>query len=231
LVLSGKEAVDRIKSGETKYDIIFMDHMMPEMDGVEATRLIRSMDTEYAKKIPIVAVTAVVASEATEKEQMFLDNGFQAVISKPLSIAKLNAFIKSWIGDTIDGKANADKEKNMKIDIPGVEEKKIMELYDGDMEIFLPVLRSYLSVIPDSLDQMSNVTAETLKEYTIKVHGVKSTSDSIGAEEARKMALELEMLAKAGDLAGVQAKNGSFLQYERTLLGHIKTWLAKYDAQ
>jgi len=119
----------------------------------------------------------------------------------------------------------------MKIDIPGVEEKRIMELYDGDMEIFIPVLRSYLSVIPDSLDQMSAVSADTLKDYAIRVHGVKSTSDSIGAEEARKMALELEMLAKAGDLSSVLAKNGAFLKYEKTLLGNIKTWLARYDAQ
>jgi HPt (histidine-containing phosphotransfer) domain-containing protein len=119
----------------------------------------------------------------------------------------------------------------LKIDIPGVEERKIMELYDGEMEIFLPVLRSYLSTIPDALDQMGAVSADNLKDYTIRVHGVKSTSDSVGAEEARKMALELEMLAKAGDLSGVLAKNGAFLQYERTLLGNIKTWLAKYDAQ
>jgi len=119
----------------------------------------------------------------------------------------------------------------MKIDIPEVDENKIMELYDGDMEIFLPVLRSYLSVIPDSLEEMSHVSADTLKNYTIKIHGVKSTSDSIGAEEARKMALELEMMAKAGDLSGVQAKNGAFLQYERTLLNNIKSWLAKYDAK
>jgi len=99
------------------------------------------------------------------------------------------------------------------------------------MEIFLPVLNSYLSVIPDALDQMGAVSADTLKDYAIRVHGVKSTSDSIGAEEARKMALELEILAKAGDLSGVLAKNGVFLQYERTLLGNIKTWLEKNDAQ
>jgi signal transduction histidine kinase/CheY-like chemotaxis protein len=230
-VLSGQEAVDRIKSEEVKYDIIFMDHLMPEMDGIEATRLIRSLGTEYANKIPIVAVTTVVANEAVEKEQMFLDNGFQAVIPKPLSMAKLDTFIKSWLGDKIKDGKGLDKEKNMKIDIPGVQEEKIMELYDGDMDIFLPVLRSYLSVIPVALEQMSNVSAETLKDYTIKVHGVKSTSDSIGAEEARKMALDLEMLAKAGDLSGVLAKNDAFLQYGKTLLGNIKTWLAKYDAK
>jgi hypothetical protein len=60
---------------------------------------------------------------------------------------------------------------------------------------------------------------------------VKSTSDSIGAEEARKMALELEMLAKAGDLAGVLAKNGALIQYVKVLLGNIQKWLDKLDGK
>ena len=230
-VLSGQDAVDRIKSGEQKYDIIFMDHMMPDMDGIEATRLIRSLGTEYAANVPIIAVTAVVASEAVEKKQMFLDNGFQAVISKPLSIAKVDTFIKSWVGDMVKKDTVDKREKDMKIDIPGVDEERIIELYDGDFDIFLPVLRSYLSVIPDTLDKISNVSAETLQDYTIKVHGIKSTSDSIGAEEARKMALELEMLGKAGNLSEVQAKNEAFLQYVRTLLGNIQSWLALLDAK
>jgi len=232
-VLSGKDAVDRIRSGEPKYDIIFMDHMMPDMDGIEATQLIRSMGTEYANNIPIIALTAIVASEAVEKKQMFLDNGFQAVISKPLSTTKLDTFIKSWIGDTVkDGTDPSDKkENNMVIDIPGINQGRIMDLYEGDMEIYLPVLRSYLSVIPDTLEEISKVSAETLQDYNIKVHGVKSTSDSIGAEEARKMALELEMLSKAGNLAEVQAKNGAFLQYIRDLLDNIQKWLARFDAK
>jgi HPt (histidine-containing phosphotransfer) domain-containing protein len=162
---------------------------------------------------------------------MFLDNGFQAVISKPLSIAKVDTFIKDWFSDMIKKDTVDKKEKDMKIDIPGVDEERIIELYDGDFEIYLPVLRSYLSVIPDTLDEISHVSAETLQDYTIKVHGVKSTSDSIGAEEARKMALELEMLAKAGDLSAVQAKNEAFIQYARTLLGNIQSWLAQLDAK
>jgi len=233
-LLSGQEAIDRIKSGEPKYDIIFMDHMMPNMDGIETTRMIRSLDTEYAKKIPIVALTAIVTNDtAEEKGQMFLDNGFLAVLCKPLSMAKLDAFIKEWIGDKIKNSTDSDDKKgnNMTIEIQGVDTEKVMDLYAGDLDIYLPVLRSYLSVIPGTLEELSHVSAETLQEYTIKVHGVKSTSDSIGAEEARKMALELEMLAKAGDLSGVLAKNGALLQYVRNLLGNIQTWLTKYDAK
>jgi HPt (histidine-containing phosphotransfer) domain-containing protein len=123
-----------------------------------------------------------------------------------------------------------NRENNMVLEIPGIDTEKVMELYAGDLEIYLPVLRSYVSVIPDALDIMSRVCAETLPEYIVKVHGVKSTSDGIGAEEARKMAYELEMLAKSGDLSAVLAKNGALLQYVRELLVNIQSWLAKIDA-
>jgi signal transduction histidine kinase/CheY-like chemotaxis protein len=246
-VLSGKDAVERIKKEEPKYDIIFMDHIMPDMNGIETTRLIRSLDTEYANNITIIALTAVVASEAVEKKQMFLDNGFQAVLSKPLSVSKMDAFIKSWIGDVkkdknadadtaadVNKNADADtaadkKEKKMTVDIPGIDSEKIMDLYAGDLDIFLPVLRSYFSVIPGTLEKMSNVSAETLQDYIVSVHGLKSTSDSIGAEEARKMAYELEMLAKNGDLPGIMAKNGALIKYVRELLTNIQNWLGRLD--
>ena len=99
------------------------------------------------------------------------------------------------------------------------------------MKIFMPVLRSYLSVIPESLKKISNVTKETLPDYTATVHGIKSTSDSIGAEEARKMALELEMAAKAGDLATISAKNGALISYVKELLDNAQKWVAKVDGK
>jgi CheY-like chemotaxis protein/anti-sigma regulatory factor (Ser/Thr protein kinase) len=233
-VSSGKEAVERVKNGEPKYDIIFMDLMMPEMDGMEATRLIRALGTEYADKIPIIALSAIITDDPAEKagkEKSLMDNGFQAIIYKPLTVAKVEGFINDWLNNNLLGSKTEKKEKKVKIDIPGLDEAKIMEIYDGDMDIFLPVLRSYLSVIPESLEKMSHVSAETLQEYTVIVHGVKSTSDSIGAEEARKMALELEMAAKTGDFPLVQAKNGALIQYVKELLANIQKWLAKLDAK
>jgi len=228
---SGQEAIDRIKRMEPHYNIIFMDHLMPDMDGIETTRQIRSLGTEYAKNIQVVALTA---NTATGNEQMFLENGFMAVIPKPISVAKLDVFIKKWIFDKAkigsDSVTAEKKEKDMKVDIPGVDEEKVMELYAGDMDIYLPVLRSYVSTIPDALEKMSHVSAENLSEYVVQVHGIKSTSDSIGAEEARKMAYDLEQLSKAGDISGVLAKNGALLQYVKDLLVNIQKWLARLDA-
>jgi signal transduction histidine kinase/ActR/RegA family two-component response regulator len=94
-VQSGQEAVDRIRAGEPEYDAVFMDHMMPGMDGVEATKLIRASGTGYARKIPIIALTA---NAVAGSERMFLDNGFNAFLPKPFNATFLDSIIKQWIG-------------------------------------------------------------------------------------------------------------------------------------
>jgi CheY-like chemotaxis protein len=94
-VSSGKEAVELVRKAETIYDIIFMDYMMPEMDGIEATRIIRKeIGTRYAKTVPIIALTA---AELDGKESLFLNNGFNAFLEKPIDIIRLDAEINRWI--------------------------------------------------------------------------------------------------------------------------------------
>ena len=100
--ISGEECIALIRSGEKQYDAIFMDHMMPVMDGIEATRIIREeIGTEYAKNIPIIALTA---NAVVGNEEKFLLNGFQAFLSKPIEVHRLDAVIRQWI-------RNKDKEK------------------------------------------------------------------------------------------------------------------------
>jgi PAS domain S-box-containing protein len=93
---NGREAVSRIAAGVPVYDAIFMDHMMPEMDGMEATRLIRALGTDYTKKLPIIALTA---NAAAGSEQMFLDNGFNAYLPKPFNVMSLDSVVQRWIRD------------------------------------------------------------------------------------------------------------------------------------
>ena len=113
----------------------------------------------------------------------------------------------------------------MGIDIPGIDAKVGLSLYDDEMEIYLEVLRSYLSYTPGVLDEIRNVSEQTLPEYFIKIHGIKGTSANIGAEKTKEAALNLEKMAKAGDLQGVLEKNDSFIKDTEILLGGLKTWL------
>jgi len=115
----------------------------------------------------------------------------------------------------------------MDIEIPGLDVNSGLELCDGNMDIYLNALHLYASSIPADLDKMKNVSAETLKDYAITVHSVKSMSQYIGAEEARKTAKELEALAKGGDLAGVQAQNEAFLRCTQNVVDSIQKWLEK----
>ena len=95
-VLSGLDAIERMTAGEPVYDAIFMDHMMPEIDGIEATKQIRALGTKYAQATPIIALTA---NAIAGNEQMFLDNGFQAFLTKPISIMNLDSIIQRWVRD------------------------------------------------------------------------------------------------------------------------------------
>ena len=118
----------------------------------------------------------------------------------------------------------------MEIQIPGLDVKSGLELCDGDTKFFVRALRLFIAKIPDTLDKMRNVTEGTLHDYSIVVHGLKSNSVYIGAEEIRKTAKELETLSKEGDLSGVQARNDAFIQYIENLLNDIRSWLEKHDA-
>ncbi|MDD6810612.1 MAG: ATP-binding protein [Lachnospiraceae bacterium] len=89
---SGQEAIELLK--KEQYHIIFMDHMMPEMDGVEATHIIRAMDGEYYKNVPIIALTANAINGAKE---MFLKEGLNDFIAKPISIRELSEKILDWL--------------------------------------------------------------------------------------------------------------------------------------
>jgi CheY-like chemotaxis protein/two-component sensor histidine kinase len=95
-VTSGRESIGLIAAGEPAYDAVFMDHMMPGMDGIEATKAIRALGTEYAQNVPIIALTANAVSG---NEEMFLENGFNAFLSKPINVMNLDSVVHRWVRD------------------------------------------------------------------------------------------------------------------------------------
>jgi CheY-like chemotaxis protein len=98
-VTSGAEALKLMQAERKSYSAIFMDHMMPRMDGVETAQAIRALPGSYAQNIPIIALTA---NAVVGVEQMFLANGFQAFISKPIDIMELDKIVHDWIATTPD---------------------------------------------------------------------------------------------------------------------------------
>jgi len=234
-VLNGPEAIERIRYGKPYYNAIFMDHMMPEMDGLETTDAIRAIDTEYARQIPVIALTANAIQGTIS---IFYEHDFQDFVSKPIDIIQLDYVIRKWIRNVkreenknTDGipEESEPVEEDAILDIPGLDMEKGLALYDNDKEFYIIALRSFTANTPAVLDKLRNVTEDTLHDYVINVHGLKSTSASIGAEITKNTVLTLESMAKSGDLEGVLLENENFIKDTENVIGNIKSWLEKQD--
>jgi signal transduction histidine kinase/FixJ family two-component response regulator/HPt (histidine-containing phosphotransfer) domain-containing protein len=244
-VTSGQEAIDRIKSEKPVYNAVFMDHMMPEMDGVETVDRIRVLGTDYATTIPIIALTA---NAVLGTEEMFYEHDFQAFISKPIDIMQLDSVIQKFVRDkSREGQTNDSLESpddsgtfipelsqgdgKWGIEIAGIDTEKGLAICGGDSEIYRSVMRSCAADVFAVLEKFRYVSAETLPAYTIAIHGLKGASANIGAEALRQTAADLEVMGKNGDLQGVLALNNAFVEEAECLVVEIKTWLEKQEAE
>ncbi|MCL2603875.1 MAG: ATP-binding protein [Defluviitaleaceae bacterium] len=242
---SGFAAIEKIKDGNV-YDVVFMDHMMPQMDGVETTKRLRAM----AYKDPIVALTAnAVAGQA----DMFLENGFDDFISKPIDLRQINIVLNKFIRDkqspevieaarqeALTEKAN-DHDKplqqvedpceqsavNIKID--GMDIAKGLERYDGDEKTYLKILRSYTKSVRSMLESIETVTEDGITGYKIKVHGIKGASYDIYADQVGKEAEILEHAANDGNFDLIRERNPSFLAAAKELLDNIEAALSSVE--
>ena len=232
----GQDAINRIKAGEPVYDAVFMDHMMPGMDGMEATMRIRALDSEYARSVPIISLTA---NAITGNEKLFLESGFQAFLAKPIDMLKLDAILNQWVRDKSrelqatpapDRSDDAD-EIDGTIQIPGIDAAMVAALYRGDLELYASVIESYARNTPAVIDNLREVGEENLAEYAINVHGLKGSSNNIGAAGVARGAAKMEKAAKEGNLDGVLAENAALLVEAEALVDELRKWLGVHDAE
>ncbi|MDR3165577.1 MAG: response regulator [Synergistaceae bacterium] len=245
---SGSEAVERVKAiGEgdgcvPKYDIIFMDHMMPEMDGVEATRAIRStIGTSYAKTVPIVVLTA---NALAGNEEMFLTNGFDDFIPKPIDIKRLDMTLNRFIRDkqsaetlreakfaVSDTRSKDSPEKSLRrLEIDGVDVAAGLDIFDDDAA-YLDILRSYAVHTSSMIERLHAPSLGNLRDYTIAVHGIKGASRGINAVSVADKAEALEAAARGGNFSFIEENNDEFIASVKALTGNIEKALddLRYD--
>jgi signal transduction histidine kinase/DNA-binding response OmpR family regulator len=239
-VNSGKEAIRLIREAPVVYDAVFMDHMMPEMDGIEAVRIIRhEIGSEYAKTVPIIALTA---NAIIGNDKMFLNNGFQDFLTKPIDIAKLDVCLNHWVRDRkkeVDLGITAFAPEETAAPEPAVlgaeAETPVIEGLEfaegvkrmGNREAsYLRVLESYAANMPAMLDKIRSFRAESIKEYTITVHGIKGSSYGICAHEIGRQAEALEMAAKQEDIEVILVSNPPFILAAEKLVERISRFLA-----
>ncbi len=209
----GKKAFELIEKNH--FDLIFMDHMMPEIDGVEATRVIRRLYESY-NDVPIIALTAN-AVEGTK--EMFLSEGMNDFVSKPIEVRALVAKVKQWLPvekiERVNGVvASSGINNKEEEEIPAIGDLDIATAVKllGTVKLFYKVLREYHKAIPNKAKKIEDfVEKEDWPGYTIEVHSLKSLSRQIGAIELSDMAAELE---KAGN-----SRNTHFIRkYTDTML-------------
>ena len=226
---SGTEALNAVK--EAPFDLVFMDYMMPEMDGIEVTRNIRSLtdDYPYTGTVPVVALSANAVLGA---EEMFLQNGLDDFLSKPIDAGKLYDILVKWIP--------ADKWEN--IDEPGDEESpaaasgiklegvnvhKGINNTGGDVANYLEILSVFRK---DGLNKIKEITSSfnsaDLPLYTIHVHALKSAAANIGAEHLSDSARFLEDAGRRGDLPAIKEMHGRLITELSELIAGVGEVLA-----
>ncbi|MCL2187137.1 MAG: ATP-binding protein [Defluviitaleaceae bacterium] len=200
---SGQEAINKIKDGNV-YDIIFMDHMMPEMDGIEATRHIHALGYNQ----PIVALTA---NAVAGQDDIFLQSGFTDFISKPINVRRLDAALMKYIYH----KKVVNKKDN------GIDFMQGLARFNGDEELYMEILRAYADDVSEILKRIENISPETLGDYASAVRTIKNLSMDICAEHVGYIAAELENAVRENNFSKITEKNPPFITAVKKLIDEL----------
>lgn len=232
---NGKEAINKIL--KNKYDMVFMDHMMPVMDGVEAVIALRQMEEERIQNLPIVALSANATVEA---RALFASNGFHDFVAKPIKLKELCACIRKWLPEELvvtEGveslmTESSDKaEESEELIIEGLDVKEGI-LNSGSKELFLSLLGDFYKLIDQKSAKVEKCLAEgMIKDYTIEVHALKSTARMIGAMELSNQFLRLEQLGNVGDKKTLVMETPAVLSLYRSYKPILKPFAASSDQE
>jgi signal transduction histidine kinase/DNA-binding response OmpR family regulator len=222
---SGQEAIDLVRAGTPHYDLIFMDHMMPGMDGLEASRIIRSLDSAYAKKVPIIALTANVMSG---EMNMLLANGIDDYLSKPIEIRKLNQILEKWVPREKQVKRLApDRDRRGEsrggsLRIPGVDTLRGQFNTGGTAKGYYAILGVFCSEMRENIPRIQEaLETRDYRLYTTLVHALKGAARSIGALKVGDLAAELEEAGRKQNLSHIEDKTGPLITELQELIEEI----------
>ncbi|MBO6161977.1 MAG: response regulator, partial [Eubacterium sp.] len=235
--LSGPESIDLCR--EQEFDIVFMDHMMHGMDGVEAMKLIRAHTRYSGHEFPIIALTANAMSTA---KQMFLAEGFDGFVSKPVELEELervmarvlpkNKITYEEIGGISEVKTDAEgdvptfsdedlasldeePEGNFLDQLKelGIDTETGMHYCNQDEAFYQDLLVQYASDTRKKIPMLNRYREEkNYADYAIHVHSLKSTSKMVGAGELSQEARALEMAAREGNAQVIEAGHEHAMQ-------------------
>ena len=231
-VVSGRECLDVTR--EKRYDIILMDHRMPEMDGVETFKRIREDKTNLNRETPVIALTANIF---TNSRDMYLNMGFADYISKPVDPEILESVVMHHLPEEKVKKESREifaEEKDGK-GIPEAMAKASMIDEDqgilncGSEEYYMETVRIYLDSAPDTREKIEKYFEKgNLQDYTTKVHALKSSSRIIGVKSLGDLAEKLEKAGNEKDISFISEKTPELLKLYRELTDILDEAVSEY---
>ena len=220
----GVECVEMIK--QKRYDIIFMDHMMPVMDGIQALEHVRNDEDSLCKDVPVIALTANAVVGAKE---LYFNAGFDNFLSKPVDPKKLEKMLLNALNPSLvesyEPASEADDTAEA-VELPiinGIDWRYARLNFDNDRSM-LDTIKMFRKSVAKDVEEIdsyfSTIDAEgSINSYRIKVHGMKSTASLIGIVRLAGMAMELEEAARE--------KNAEVIKLLHPVF--IRTWKDYYD--
>ncbi len=237
---SGVEALDLVRNN--RYNIIFLDHRMPEMDGIQTFHAMEEMEDNPNSDTPVIALTANAISGSRE---MYVREGFTNYMSKPVDPAKLEDMILEYLpeelvtrlGDT-DLETGAEDEEKVKekaimqelLKINGIDMTTAVQRC-GSAVAAKDVMKDFYLSINERSQLIENYEAsKNIKDYTIYVHGLKSSARAVGALDLAERAEYLENCGNNGNLADIEALTPPLLILYRSYLKKLEPLFAGDDS-
>lgn len=214
IVSSGYECIRSLEM-QKEYDMIFMDHMMPHLDGIETTRIIREKEGIHGGHRTIIALTANAMKGA---EKMFLEQGMDDFLAKPVELTQLEQVLRKWIPKE---KQQEEKEEpiskgyvDFELGIAGVGNREkpylnILKIAVREGKKKIPLIQKYFE-------------EGDMENYAIEVHALKSGMAGIGAMGLSEMAKSHEFAAKDGDYAYIEAHIQELLECYRKVIDEME---------
>ena len=225
---SGGKAIELCESKE--FDLIFLDHMMPEMDGVETLKRLRKIYADTDQMPVVIAFTANAVSGARE---MFLREGFDEFVSKPIEPLELERILRKMLPKSaisyVDEnnivipekkeKGNSIEDKIRELESGEIHTDSGIQYCSGDLNFYVELLTTFAKEAVRKESMISDLfRQENWKDYEIQVHAVKSTAKMVGADSLSEKARQLEMAAKNNDNCYIRENHEAFFkQYHQVV--------------
>ena len=214
---SGKTALEMVQTKQ--YHIVFMDHMMPVMDGVETTQRMRALEDTYIQNMPIIALTANAVTGARE---IFKEAGMNDFVPKPIELKDICSKIRAWLPHELIVKMSAPAQQQLQIPaqmLPVIEGLDVMEGIKncGSLELFTNLLGDFYKLIDLKSTKIEKCLADgMIRDYTIEVHALKNTARMIGALELSEQFYQMEQCGNAGDVDTIFRETPAIMELYRS---------------